>query len=78
LKELEGIGAANGASDSGLKRRCVHWKIFVWFPYFISTVGICAVFSETAHLFILVVLALLGFEVVVRDVEHFELYFDWK
>ena len=32
LEELEGIGVANGTSDTGLERRRVHWEIFVRLP----------------------------------------------
>ncbi len=40
--------------------------------------SVSAIFAETAHLLVLVELALLCFEVVVWDIQQFELHFYGK
>lgn len=49
----------------------------VWLPHFFTAVGVSTVFAKAALAFFEEVLAFLGFEVIVGDVHHFELDFEW-
>lgn len=53
-------------------------KFLVRLPDLLGAVGVGAVLAELADLALLPVLALLRLEVVVRDVQHFVLHFDWQ
>ena len=51
-------------------------QVFVGLAEVDGAVRIGAIFSKTAHLFILVELTLLSFVVIVRNVQQFELHLD--
>jgi hypothetical protein len=53
-------------------------KIFVRLSNIDWPVSISTIFAETAHFLVLIELAFLSFEVVVGDIEQFELHFYWK
>ena len=73
FEEAEGIWICDFEA-----RAHFHWQFFVRLAQLVSAMGIRAVFTEMTLLFLLEVLAHLSLVVVVWNIQHLVLNFNWQ